>query len=165
MMDSKTSKGIYLSKDTNEGSTTSNSSKYCLRFVEQAKSLTEREAENERRKERGLPPLPDPENHNPSSSSHSAKTKSQSTRQTDSKRPSFLTKSLSSNQASSNLNALKRKVLSGGALDDGDEVGEGGKGTTKKKKKTAEKSSQKREEDTVEFRGRCIAHTSKLHCD
>ncbi|KAJ3770408.1 hypothetical protein FB446DRAFT_705472 [Lentinula raphanica] len=93
-------KGIYLSKDTNEGLTTSDSSKYCPRFVEQAKSpllITEREAENERRKERGLPPLPDPEN-----------------------------------------------LLGGSALDDGDEDGEGGKGTTKKKKKTTEKSSKKK---------------------
>ncbi|KAJ3770406.1 hypothetical protein FB446DRAFT_744402 [Lentinula raphanica] len=112
------------------------------------KHLTEREAENERRKERGLPPLPDPENHNPSSSD-SPKAKSQSTKQKESKSLSFSTKSSSSNQASSNFNALKRKVLGGGALDDGEEDGEVGKGLTKKKKKTTEKSSKKKEKKTL----------------
>ncbi|KAJ3866742.1 hypothetical protein EV359DRAFT_25073, partial [Lentinula novae-zelandiae] len=64
------------------------------------KHLSEREAENERRKEKGLPPLPDPDKLQPTSSSASLKTnsniKSHSAKDKESKSLSF------SSQPSSN---------------------------------------------------------------
>ncbi|KAJ4480182.1 hypothetical protein J3R30DRAFT_2592121 [Lentinula aciculospora] len=121
------------------------------------KHLNEREAENERRKEKGLPPLPNL--HNPASSSNSSDTmtnsnnKSQSAKDKELKSLSFSSKSSSSNETSSNFNALKRKVLAGAVHDDEDGNGSerrgrdgskgkgsidshrGNAGTTKKRKK------------------------------
>ncbi|KAJ3787165.1 hypothetical protein GGU10DRAFT_386028 [Lentinula aff. detonsa] len=123
------------------------------------KHLSEREAENERRKERGLPPLPEPDKTDPTISSNN---KSQSAKNKESKSLSFSSKSSSStSKSSNNFNALKRKVLGGGVHDDEEDNDEGrgrevsriADGTTKKRKKknglTPKDSSKKKEKRTL----------------
>ncbi|KAJ3793156.1 hypothetical protein GGU11DRAFT_732253 [Lentinula aff. detonsa] len=98
------------------------------------KHLSEREAENERRKERGLPPLPEPDK---TDSTISLNNKSQSAKNKESKSLSFSSKSSSStNKSSNNFNALKRKVLGGGVHDDEEDNDEGRDSSKKKEKRT-----------------------------
>ncbi|KAJ3899198.1 hypothetical protein F5879DRAFT_530244 [Lentinula edodes] len=149
----------------------SNDEKPQVVVLKAGKHLSEREAENERRKEKGLPPLPDPDKLQPTSSSASLKTnsniKSQSAKDKESKSLSFSSKP-SSIKATHNFNALKRKVLSGSNEDEddgnegavrgrhGDANHKGVDETTKKRKKdgpgrkdTGKKEGKKKEKKTL----------------
>ncbi|KAF5352241.1 hypothetical protein D9757_012501 [Collybiopsis confluens] len=107
------------------------------------KHLTEREAENERRKERGLPPLPDSDTSAVDTSKKSqTSTKAKSSK--ESKSLSFSSGKSSSSKSTDSFNALKRKVLSG-AAEDGDEIEssrKSGAPAQKKKKKDGKKEKK-----------------------
>ncbi|KAF9064583.1 hypothetical protein BDP27DRAFT_1367078 [Rhodocollybia butyracea] len=108
------------------------------------KHLSEREAENERRKEKGLPSLPDP-NHPDESPTTASASKEKSTIKSlsfSSGKPSAKSK------ASNDFNALKRKVLSGGDDSDDSQSGKAAKegkgrgdGGSKMKKKKKQKKT------------------------
>ncbi|KAF9223292.1 hypothetical protein BS17DRAFT_781631 [Gyrodon lividus] len=100
------------------------------------KHLTEREVENERRKEKGLPPLPISDDKSPKQDDKKQSSKDVSTKSKQ-KAPSL---SFSSSKAKSNtaLNKLKRRIVT-----DGDDSGSEGvkvKKVQKKKSKREDKS-------------------------
>ncbi|OAX41453.1 hypothetical protein K503DRAFT_685383 [Rhizopogon vinicolor AM-OR11-026] len=84
--------------------------------LKQGKHLTEREAENERRKEKGLPPLPDPETVR-SDTKDDTKPDASSSKKKDKEAGSLSFSSTGAKAQQSNK--LKRKIV--GDLDGGDE--------------------------------------------
>ncbi|KAG1736524.1 hypothetical protein EDB19DRAFT_1910188 [Suillus lakei] len=99
--------------------------------LKEGKHLTEREAENEKRKEKGLPPLPDPNKKVENDTQDDAKSDMNSSK----KQKEAVTLSFSSSGAKAQQsNKLKRKVV--GELDGSDE---GTKKALKKKSKKIRK--------------------------
>ncbi|KAG1798462.1 uncharacterized protein HD556DRAFT_1232170 [Suillus plorans] len=101
--------------------------------LKEGKHLTEREAENERRKEKGLPPLPDPNKKVENDTKDDAKSDMNSSKKKQ--KEAAVTLSFSSSGAKvQQSNKLKRKVV--GDLDGSDE---GSKKASKKKSKKTRK--------------------------
>ncbi|KAG1857859.1 hypothetical protein C8R48DRAFT_606746 [Suillus tomentosus] len=101
--------------------------------LKEGKHLTEREAENERRKEKGLPPLPDPNKKVENDTKDDAKSEMNSSKKKQ--KEAAVTLSFSSSGAKvQQSNKLKRKVV--GDLDGSDE---GSKKASKKKSKKTRK--------------------------
>ncbi|KAG2107149.1 uncharacterized protein F5147DRAFT_697811 [Suillus discolor] len=101
--------------------------------LKEGKHLTEREAENERRKEKGLPPLPDPNMKVENDTKDDAKSDMNSSKKKQ--KEAAVTLSFSSSGAKvQQSNKLKRKVV--GDLDGSDE---GSKKASKKKSKKTRK--------------------------
>ncbi|KAG2031264.1 hypothetical protein BDR03DRAFT_936423 [Suillus americanus] len=101
--------------------------------LKEGKHLTEREAENERRKEKGLPPLPDPNKKVENDTKDDAKSDMNSSKKKE--KEATVTLSFSSSGAKAqHSNKLKRKVV--GDLDGSDE---GTKKASKKKSKKTRK--------------------------
>ncbi|KAG1896910.1 uncharacterized protein F5891DRAFT_1280398 [Suillus fuscotomentosus] len=99
--------------------------------LKEGKHLTEREAENERRKEKGLPPLPDPNKKVENDTKDDAKSEMNSSKKKQ--KEAAVTLSFSSSGAKvQQSNKLKRKVV--GDLDGSDEGSM--KASKKKSKKT-----------------------------
>ncbi|KAG2337450.1 hypothetical protein BDR05DRAFT_970223 [Suillus weaverae] len=101
--------------------------------LKEGKHLTEREAQNEKRKEKGLPPLPDPNKTVENDTKHDAKSDMNSSKKKQ--KEAAVTLSFSSSGAKAQQsNKLKRKVV--GDLDGSDE---GTKKASKKKSKKTRK--------------------------
>ncbi|KAJ8072009.1 hypothetical protein PM082_015567 [Marasmius tenuissimus] len=111
--------------------------------LKEGKHLTEREAENVRRKEKGLPPLADPTEQPSEEKESEASTKKEIKGKAKASAPSL---SFSSAKSTSGKN-FKRKVLGGGSDDDEKD----GKSTTKERKAPPKKKPKKSSKTLLSF--------------
>ncbi|KAF9266375.1 hypothetical protein L218DRAFT_64477 [Marasmius fiardii PR-910] len=120
--------------------------------LKEGKHLTEREAENVRRKEKGLAPLPDPDK--PSGAGNTESSSSSKKEKEGKGKSKASTPSLSfSSSAKPQLNkSFKRKVLGGDDSEgDDDRKTNSGKGTAKEKNQPPKKKSKKSTKTLLSF--------------
>ncbi|KAL0571659.1 hypothetical protein V5O48_010299 [Marasmius crinis-equi] len=114
--------------------------------LREGKHLTEREAENVRRKEKGLPPLPDMKEESSEDKESEPSSKKDAKGKTKAPAPSL---SFSSAKSTSNK-SFKRKVL-GGDSDDDKDSDKKGKPAGKDKKEPPKKKSKKSTKTLLSF--------------